>query len=74
MPTKPTKPSLNSDPVSLEQLPARPPKKPYSPPVLTQYGTVENLTRSVANAGSLDNGAGATTKTQFGPAGGARRR
>jgi hypothetical protein len=32
------------------------PKKPYTPPVLTVYGTVRDLTRSVGTHGSLDGG------------------
>lgn len=32
----------------------REPKKPYSKPVLTVYGTVRELTRTLGNTGSLD--------------------
>jgi hypothetical protein len=31
-------------------------KKPYSPPTLTVYGTVRDLTQNVGTVGSLDGG------------------
>jgi hypothetical protein len=34
----------------------REPKKPYSKPTLTVYGTVRDLTQSVRNRGQLDGG------------------
>jgi hypothetical protein len=30
------------------------PKKPYTPPVLTVYGTVRDLTRKVTSVGTAD--------------------
>jgi hypothetical protein len=40
------------------------PKEPYSTPKLTIYGTVEQLTKSVAPRGTLDGGIGpGTTRT-----------
>jgi hypothetical protein len=38
-------------------------KKPYSPPVLTVYGTVRELTQHIGRHGSADHGAGARNKT-----------
>jgi|HubBroStandDraft_6_1064221.scaffolds.fasta_scaffold4128372_1 hypothetical protein len=32
------------------------PKKPYSPPQVTIYGTVQELTKKVGNTGSTDHG------------------
>ncbi|MGA9885561.1 MAG: lasso RiPP family leader peptide-containing protein [Candidatus Acidiferrales bacterium] len=32
------------------------PKKPYTPPVLTKYGTVRDLTNTVSTSGSRDGG------------------
>jgi hypothetical protein len=37
----------------------REPKKPYSKPSLTVYGTVRELTKKVGRAGKLDGGRGA---------------
>jgi hypothetical protein len=34
----------------------REPKKPYSKPTLTVFGTVRDLTRKVGNRGKLDGG------------------
>ncbi len=41
----------------------REPKKPYSKPKLTVYGTVRELTRTVGNKGHLDGGSGNTKRT-----------
>jgi hypothetical protein len=38
-------------------------KKPYSSPELVVYGTVEDLTRTVANTGAMDGNIGSTHKT-----------
>jgi hypothetical protein len=42
----------------------REPKKPYSKPTLTVYGTVRELTRSVGTAGHRDGGTPPHFKTQ----------
>jgi len=34
----------------------REPKKPYSPPTLTIYGTVQELTKQIGTRGTLDGG------------------
>jgi hypothetical protein len=44
-------------PVKLE------PKKPYSKPTLTLYGTVRELTQSQGNVGQLDNGPRSAPRT-----------
>jgi len=44
-------------PVKLE------PKKPYSKPTLTLYGTVRELTQSNGGHGDLDGGTGLTSRT-----------
>jgi hypothetical protein len=38
------------------------PKKPYTPPVLTVYGTVRDLTKTVGATGGPDGGAFPTGK------------
>jgi hypothetical protein len=39
------------------------PKKPYSKPTLTVYGTVRELTKSVGSRGQLDSGSRFTPRT-----------
>ena len=39
------------------------PKKPYSKPCLTKYGTVRELTQSVGNRGIKDGGIRNTSRT-----------
>jgi hypothetical protein len=41
----------------------REPKKTYSKPSLTVYGTVRELTQAVANKGNSDGGAGNRKRT-----------
>ena len=41
----------------------REPKKPYSKPTLTVYGTVRELTQSRGNRGQLDGGGSRTSRT-----------
>lgn len=41
------------------------PKKPYSTPVLTVYGTVRDLTKAVGNRRSKDGGKGNTSRTSL---------
>ncbi len=41
----------------------REPKKPYSKPTLTVYGTVRELTQMVGNTSTLDGGRGNTKRT-----------
>ncbi len=41
----------------------REPKKPYSKPKLTVYGTVRELTRAIGNKGNLDGGTGNRKRT-----------
>jgi hypothetical protein len=43
--------------------PPESPKKKYSPPKLTEYGTIKEITGIVANKQALDNPSG--TKTGF---------
>jgi hypothetical protein len=38
-------------------------KKPYSSPVMTVYGTVQELTQKVGLRGNKDGGRGLTSKT-----------
>jgi hypothetical protein len=46
--------------------PATPaPKKPYSTPVLTVYGTVRELTKTVGNRRTKDGGQGRTSRTSL---------
>ena len=42
----------------------REPKKPYSKPTLTVYGTVRELTQNVGMTGNSDNGVFPPTKTK----------
>lgn len=39
---------------------AREPKKPYTKPTLTVYGTVRDLTRKIGRSGQRDGGRGAS--------------
>ena len=41
----------------------REPKKPYSKPTLTVYGTVRELTRQVSTQGTLDGGRPGANRT-----------
>ncbi len=41
----------------------REPKKPYSKPLLTVYGTVRELTQAVGNRGQRDGGQARTMRT-----------
>jgi len=41
----------------------REPKKPYSKPMLTVYGTVKELTQSVGARGNVDGGPRRTPRT-----------
>ena len=41
----------------------REPKKPYSSPILTVYGTVQALTQKVGNRGNSDGGGRQGVKT-----------
>jgi hypothetical protein len=38
-------------------------KKPYSSPIITVYGTVQELTQKVGLTGTLDGGSGMRVKT-----------
>jgi hypothetical protein len=40
-------------------------KKPFSPPELTVYGNVKNLTLAIGNMGMADGGMGGTAKSQL---------
>jgi len=42
------------------------PKKPYTQPVLTVYGTVRDLTKNLNAGGSLDSGTFPTNRTGVG--------
>ncbi len=44
----------------------REPKKPYSRPSLTKYGTVRELTQAVGNKSNKDGGHGSTSRTHMG--------
>lgn len=44
----------------------RAPKKPYSAPVLTVYGTVQELTRKVGLRGTRDGGKAPRVRTVLG--------
>ncbi len=48
--------------------------KPYSKPSFTIYGNIHELTQSVGNSGSADNGSSPPNKTTFGGPGVARKR
>jgi hypothetical protein len=39
------------------------PKKPYSSPIITVYGTVQEITKTVSIHGHKDNGTGNRSKT-----------
>ena len=41
----------------------REPKKPYSKPTLTNYGTVRELTKAVGFSGNTDSGRGSRNRT-----------
>jgi hypothetical protein len=41
----------------------REPKKPYTKPTLTVYGTVRDLTKAIGNRGNLDGGGARTPRT-----------
>lgn len=43
----------------------REPKKPYSSPILTVYGTVEALTKKVGMHGGIDGGSFPVARTQI---------
>lgn len=43
----------------------REPKKPYSSPILTVYGTVQALTQKVGQSGSTDHGTRQGVKTHI---------
>ena len=39
-------------------------KKPYQSPILIDWGTLENMTQAVGNAGKSDGGHGARSRTR----------
>jgi hypothetical protein len=41
-------------------------RKPYTEPVVTDYGTIQELTKTVATVGTLDGGSGGRNKTSAG--------
>ena len=43
----------------------REPKKPYSKPSLTKYGTVRELTQTMGNKGNKDGGKGNMSRTHL---------
>ena len=43
----------------------REPKKPYSSPIITMYGTVQELTQHVPGSKGHDNGHGTRNRTGF---------
>jgi hypothetical protein len=53
-----------AEPVKREPEESKKPKKPYTKPTLTVYGTVTELTQKVGLTGSLDNGLPPHFKTQ----------
>jgi hypothetical protein len=55
---------MDNEPKKPGSTPKSPPKK-YTPPVLTHYGNIKDITKSKGGTGQLDGGSGMRDRTEI---------